>query len=178
MSKTLLQPVLYKMPGATLWIQQRQKQYFDQGTRRRSDLLNGENVRIRQDNKWQPATVIKKHDQLRAYTGKTASGQVYRRNRRQLLKTREIPVPETTDDTTSEYPGTRHFIKCGSSQPYSTMFHCSRKSKSNGRTYSFHKQPCKNNTAWKTCQGDKALYVLTGKLTITRLSEGMLWTEI
>lgn len=62
-TKTLLQPALYKDARINLGDrQQRQKQYFDQGARTLSDLQDGENVRIRQGSKWEPATVIKKHN--------------------------------------------------------------------------------------------------------------------
>lgn len=84
--------------------QQRQKQYFDQGTRTLSDLQDGENVRIRQGNKWEPATVIKKHNLPGSYIIKTTGGQVYRRNRRHLLKTKETTFPGTPEDTPSEHP--------------------------------------------------------------------------
>ena len=85
--------------------QQRQKHYFDQGTRTLSHLQDGENVRIRQGSKWEPATVVKKHNSPRSYIVKTTGGQVYRRNRRHLLKTKETSFPGTPDDTQSEHTG-------------------------------------------------------------------------
>uniref|UniRef100_A0A3P9IGQ4 Gypsy retrotransposon integrase-like protein 1 n=1 Tax=Oryzias latipes TaxID=8090 RepID=A0A3P9IGQ4_ORYLA len=89
-SKALLQPALHENARSDLVRRQdRQKQSFDQRTRTLSELQDGENVRIRQGSKWEPDTVINKHNLPRSYIVKTPSGQVYRRNRRHLLQTKE-----------------------------------------------------------------------------------------
>lgn len=124
-TKTLLQPALYKNARSDLVSrQQKQKQYFNQGTRTLSDLQDGENVRIRQGNKWEPATVIKKHNLPRSYIVKTTCGQVYRRNRRHLLKTKEICFPETPD-IPSEHPDDVGQDTLPSADPPSSSSDCS-----------------------------------------------------
>ena len=68
-TKTLLQPALYDNIRSNLVNrQQRQKHYFDQGTRTLPHLQDGKNVRITQGSKWE-AAVIKTHNLPRSYIG-------------------------------------------------------------------------------------------------------------
>jgi hypothetical protein len=80
-----------------------QKYYHDVGSRSLKTLSPGDVVRMRLNNKWQPATVESKSDEIpRTYNVKTPQGKVFRRNRRDLVRTMEqlqeddvqVPVDE------------------------------------------------------------------------------------
>ncbi len=59
----------------------------------------GEGVRIRDNSGlWQPAVVTREHDP-RSVIVQTKSGGIYRRNRRHVLKTHEIPFGTQLDGT-------------------------------------------------------------------------------
>ena len=67
----------------------RQKRYFDVGSKPLKPLKEGESVRIKNNSKiWQPAIVTSKHAD-RSYVVQTEAGNQYRRNRRFLQKTGE-----------------------------------------------------------------------------------------
>lgn len=63
------------------------KQYYDRDAKDLQELRMGEYVRIRLNGKWIPAKVEGKDD--RSYTVRLQSGNILRRNRRQLLRTKE-----------------------------------------------------------------------------------------
>ena len=78
-------------------MQQRQdkyKQYYDRGSKRLTELQPGSVVRVRHENVWEPAVVMRKEGHPRSYIV-TREGREYRRNRRHLMNTAE-KQPETT----------------------------------------------------------------------------------
>ena len=87
-SKSLLQP----QPRSTSLIrhdllarQQRQKAFYDRGTRPLSKLHEG--VRMKRGRKWTPAVVIKRHQALRSNIAAIPDGTQMRRNRFHLQPT-------------------------------------------------------------------------------------------
>ena len=76
-------------------LQQRQlthKQYYDIGSKQLSELQPGSVVRVRQNDVWEPAVVVRKEGHPRSYIV-SRDGREYRRNRRHLLETSE-KLPE------------------------------------------------------------------------------------
>ncbi|KAK0132248.1 hypothetical protein N1851_032926 [Merluccius polli] len=69
--------------------QNKQKEYFDQGSKALQKLQVGENVRLWQDGVWNTAQVTGLSDQPRSYVVETPDGQVYRRNRKFLMQSKE-----------------------------------------------------------------------------------------
>ena len=83
--------------------QEKQRRYFDRGTRKLPLVDVGERVRIRQQKHWQPAVILKRHDQPRSYIVQTDNEQIYRRNRRHILKNKEMSSsPQQTRHETVE----------------------------------------------------------------------------
>lgn len=83
--------------SAQCQLQQRQdkyKQYYDRGSKRLTELQPGSVVRVRHENVWEPAVVMRKEGHPRSYIV-TREGREYRRNRRHLMNTAE-KQPETT----------------------------------------------------------------------------------
>ena len=82
------------------------KAYFDRGTKKLSKLDRGDSVRIKSGRTWTPATVTAVHASPRSYMVTTASGRVYRRNRKWLHKSSEPPpltlMEDAGDDHTDE----------------------------------------------------------------------------
>ena len=83
-SKSLLQP----QPRSTSQIrhnlltrQQRQKAFYDRGTRPLSKLHEGEPVRMKRGREWTPAVVVKQHQAPRSYIVAIPDGTQMRRNR-------------------------------------------------------------------------------------------------
>ena len=72
--------------------QQIQKKYYDRASKIKPLLKEGDNIRILQDKKWNPGTVIEKCDTPRSYIVKTPDGATYRRNTSHLMKTVESPI--------------------------------------------------------------------------------------
>jgi hypothetical protein len=68
-----------------------QKKYHDANAKPLPSLQEGDSVRIRQKNTWEPALVTKVHNAPRSFIVTTEDGQNYRRNRQHLLKTAEPP---------------------------------------------------------------------------------------
>ena len=62
---------------------------YDRGTRPLPALRQGEPVRIRQEGMWMPAVVVKQHQAPRSYIVATPDGSQLRRNRIDLLPTKE-----------------------------------------------------------------------------------------
>jgi hypothetical protein len=79
------------------------KKYFDRSAKDLQPLQEKENVRIRDwnNNEWKPAQVISKvHD--RSYMVKTEEGRVKRRNRRDLMKTKEENIFQEKEEIPDE----------------------------------------------------------------------------
>ncbi len=77
--------------------QQQQKEQYDQRAHQLPELQPGDIVRVRHNDQWLPGKVQSKHSAPRSYLVETASGSVLRRNRRDLLKTKEDTVTPVGD---------------------------------------------------------------------------------
>lgn len=78
--------------------QEKQKYYYDRHSATLPNVNKGEIVRVQKDSKqWEPAIVDQKLAD-RSYVVRTGDNQLYRRNRRQLLKTRETTLPSDVSD--------------------------------------------------------------------------------
>ncbi len=94
-SAKLLRPQLYRNVHKSIKDRQlKQKHYFDCGAKQLPPVADGEKVRVKIRNNWQPAIVLRSHEQPRSYEIQTPDGNTFRRNRRHLLKTREITFPQ------------------------------------------------------------------------------------
>jgi len=71
--------------------QKRQKFYHEQRTRPLSLLQPGDAVRVHNGQSWQAAKVVAAHPSPRSYNIETDNGIQLRRNRRDLIRTREDP---------------------------------------------------------------------------------------
>ena len=69
----------------------RQKYYYDRHTKSLQKLEIGDQVSIQRDGKWSPAVVTAVAQTPRSYILMTPAGQIYRRNRRHILKTQNMP---------------------------------------------------------------------------------------
>ena len=74
---------------------ERQKYYYNKHSQLLDELNPGDQVMVKNKDKWQPAKVISK-TAPRSYIIKTTTGQIYRRNRRHLKKSKANYV-ETED---------------------------------------------------------------------------------
>ena len=87
--------------------QEKQKQYYDRGSKQLKPLKIGENVVMEHNNTWKPATVTAEHHTPRSYVVENEYGQTYRRNRRHLRSTSarfnpdQIPDDRSGNATTS-----------------------------------------------------------------------------
>ena len=63
----------------------KQKEHYDQHTKRQKMLHTGETVQIFRDGNWKPATVVEKLNEPRSYNVKIESESMNRRNRKHLL---------------------------------------------------------------------------------------------
>lgn len=84
--------------------QQNQKHYYDRSSKPLSKLQQGDTVRIRTDRSWKPAVVVRCCAEPRSYIVKTSSGQLLRRNRRDLIKTSEQQPIDDIEDIDPPYP--------------------------------------------------------------------------
>ena len=69
--------------------QQKQKFYFDRGAKSLPPLRKGDAVRVKTPNGWKPATVTKLANTPRSAIV-TSDGTLYRRNRRDIIKTSQV----------------------------------------------------------------------------------------
>ena len=79
--------------------QQNQKKYYDRGSKLLTPLRDGDAVRMRRGNTWEPAKLVGESTsgEPRSFVV-TANNQEYRRNRRDILKTlEESPTKGTID---------------------------------------------------------------------------------
>ena len=106
-TESLLKPRVAEHAYARLRERQKKaKAYFDRGTKKLSKLDRGDTIRIKSGRTWTPATVTAVHTSPRSYMVTTASGRVYRRNRKWLHKSSEPPplilMEDAGDDHTDE----------------------------------------------------------------------------
>ena len=70
----------------------RAKSYYDKGSSNLQDLRSGDTIRVRsQQGTWEPAKLQPDQHPYRSHSVMLPNGRVYRRNRRDILKTREDP---------------------------------------------------------------------------------------
>ena len=99
-SQELLEPQLAtKVKQQLEACQQSQAHYYNQGAKPITALKPQEVVRLRQGTTWILALVNEKAETPRSYLVTTATGQQYRRNRKDLLKTgKSTPVKSVPED--------------------------------------------------------------------------------
>lgn len=83
-----------KVQNALKQKQHIQKNYYDRGAKPLPKLNPGDQIRVRNENTWEPGRVESKADTPRSYNIQTDKGQKLRRNRRHLMKTKENRIPE------------------------------------------------------------------------------------
>ena len=95
-SESLLKPShdSRKVQNALKKKQDTQKENYDRGAKPLPELNPGDQIRVRNENLWEPGIVESKADTPRSYNISTDRGQQLRRNRRHLMKTTENRVPE------------------------------------------------------------------------------------
>ncbi|MCG7877651.1 MAG: RNase H-like domain-containing protein, partial [Candidatus Thiodiazotropha endolucinida] len=82
--------------------QNKQKQYYDRGSKELEPLKPGDNIVMRYKDTWTPATVTERHHTPRSYVVENQYGQQYRRNRRHLRRTNaKFPHELSTDNESS-----------------------------------------------------------------------------
>ena len=94
---SLLQPKVVDARPQLEQRQQRHKAVFDRGSHALTELHQGDVVRVRHNNDWQPAIVRQKDTHPRSYIIER-DGCRLRRNHMQLLKTAEDESPTTTSE--------------------------------------------------------------------------------
>ena len=92
------------------------KAYFDRGTKKLSKLDRGDTVRIKFGRTWTPATVTARHTSPRSYMVTTASGRVYRRNRK-WRKSSE-PPPLTLMEDAGDAHTDEQYLQHGAPPPH------------------------------------------------------------
>jgi len=102
--------------------QQRQKEFYDRGTRPLSRLHEGEPVRMKRGREWTPAVVLKQYQAPRSYIMTTPDGTQMRRNRFHLQPTKEEasppPCPHWKAEASDESnPGTQPNTDAGIEVP-------------------------------------------------------------
>lgn len=118
-----------------------QKYYYDRGAKLLSQLDPDEQIRVRQENKWEPATVESKAGTPRSYLVHTGGGQKLRRNRRHLLKTTEnrTDEPEIFYDCQEDVPSSDTSNSCEQSSTNDSL-HISKKFTSSSREVKISKR--------------------------------------
>ena len=87
--------------------QKSQKLYFDKGAKSLPPVKTGDAVRMKTKNGWKPATVTKlAHTPRSVIVTQTSNGTLYRRNRRDIIKT-----PEVNKGTITSPKGDREITK-------------------------------------------------------------------
>lgn len=86
-------------------VQRKQKLFYDRGSQPLPGLQDGEIIRIRKGKTWEPARVVNKHETPRSYIVEDDRGQIFRRNRRHLLKTgeKEMETHNMLDQYMADY---------------------------------------------------------------------------
>lgn len=80
--------------------QVKQKHYFYRQTKEQPELQAGEKVRIQRGETWQPAVVLKKHEQPRSSVISIPDGKLYRRSINHLRKAEEKTFPSSEEQDT------------------------------------------------------------------------------
>ena len=76
---------------------EKEKQYYDKHCGKELPSLHTSDViRMQKGRKWEPATVLYKHQSPRSYVVETPEGSRYRRNRRQLHST-QVPLQSAVE---------------------------------------------------------------------------------
>lgn len=97
-ANSLLIPMVVSGAHAELKVrQQKQKKYYDKGTRTLPEIGVGDGIRVQFGRTWIPAVVTGKHNAPRSFIVTTEEGRAYRRNRRFIRHTPVI-LPPTGDD--------------------------------------------------------------------------------
>ena len=85
------------------------KEQYDRGAKQLPALVSGQMVQVqpvKHGEKWKKATVLKKVGE-RSYLVKTSNGQIYRRNRKYIKRTKEVTesddTPHTEEDGEDEF---------------------------------------------------------------------------
>ncbi|KAL0150957.1 hypothetical protein M9458_053744 [Cirrhinus mrigala] len=76
-----------KMKQKLKQLKERQKFYYDRTTKHLQPLVRNDVVRIKDDENWSKKATVMQEVAPRSYTVKTNDGQIFRRNRRDLLRT-------------------------------------------------------------------------------------------
>uniref|UniRef100_A0A672Q3W0 Integrase catalytic domain-containing protein n=1 Tax=Sinocyclocheilus grahami TaxID=75366 RepID=A0A672Q3W0_SINGR len=83
-------------------LKQRQKANYDKASKSLEPLSNNDTVRLEDHSTWSTRATVLDEVNPRSYTVRTEDGQILRRNRRSLLKTKETVLVDTsTEDTDS-----------------------------------------------------------------------------
>lgn len=77
----------------------RQKANYDKASKSLEPLSNNDTVRLEDSNTWTKKATVLEEVKPRSYTVRTEDGQILRRNRRSLLKTKETVENTHTGDT-------------------------------------------------------------------------------
>ena len=83
-------------------LQMRQKMNYDKASRSLAPLARHDTVRVEDSNIWSKKATVLEEVSPRSYTVKTEDGQILRRNRRSLLKTRETLRERTTQENPAD----------------------------------------------------------------------------
>ncbi|XP_062595838.1 uncharacterized protein K02A2.6-like [Saccostrea cucullata] len=85
--------------------QQKQKHYYDRNAKERTPLARGDVIRIRShqssSTSWNPGQVVKQCEEPRSYIVKSGN-RMFRRNHKDLVKTKEKCVPENSREEEDE----------------------------------------------------------------------------
>ncbi len=107
-ANTLLQPKIIDPQSVYNQIRKtkrKQKEYYDQHTKDLPTLKLGERIRIKDKSAWKPAIITQIHANPRSYIVRTTEGNLYRRNRRHIIRnhddreddTENTPLPREND---------------------------------------------------------------------------------
>ena len=106
-------------PRELVYRQQKYKRWYDRGAKDLEPLHPGDVVRVRHNDQWQRGFVSSQHETPRSYIVETEYGSTLRRNRRDLIHTREDPPPSTDPpcDDVESGPATVPPSQSSSSEP-------------------------------------------------------------
>lgn len=78
------------------------ERYYNRNAKPLNHLAPGSNIRVRADGKWRPAKLIGETDHPRSYNIIAPTGNTWRRNRRDILKTKETEMKMENDEDEDE----------------------------------------------------------------------------
>jgi hypothetical protein len=138
---TVTENLIPKVPSPDLVKQKisqskaRQKHYYDRDAKPLSPLKIGESARVqRSDKTWSPAIVLDNPTE-RSYIVETENGQIYRRNRRDLLKTSEPVVRHGALDSGCEGQVNDEILDPGTNQQLNSAEQSNVRSSHSGTNY-------------------------------------------